>query len=242
MDIYTIRQAALARLIENQFHGRAAAFAERVGMQASYVSRLLAPEDNKYRKRLGEEKAREIEAMLDLPAGYFDVGDAPADMGNIRSAPRRVKVWSEDEPLTADEVEVPRLSLKLSAGDGRLQWHIDEKGTPNRYRRAWVERHGYKPEHLVTVQADGDSMSPEIKNGSPVTVNTAETRIRSGKIYAIDYQGEFFIKRLFVEPDGSIRVVSDSTDKTRYPDWHIRPEHGDVLRILGRAVQVQNEL
>ena len=94
----------------------------------------------------------------------------------------------------------------------------------------------------MTAQIDGDSMPPHLVNGGSMVINTAETTSRSGKIYAVDYRGEFFLKRLLVEPDGTIRVTSDNTDKTLYPDWTVKPEHGDVLRVLWRAVQTQNDL
>ncbi|GAB3255087.1 hypothetical protein GCM10027296_23820 [Chitinimonas naiadis] len=166
----------------------------------------------------------------------------PRDFGNIRSEPRPIKAFDDNDPLTSDEIQVQRLTLKLSAGSGRLQWEIDAKGSPNRYRRAWCERMGFDPAKLVSVQAEGESMSPAITDSASVTLNTNDTRIRNGKIYAIDYQGEFYIKRLMMEPDGAVRVTSDNPDKTRYPDWTVTPEHGDVLRVLGRAVQVQNDL
>lgn len=165
-----------------------------------------------------------------------------AGQGNIRTEPRPIKAFGDHDPVSDDEIQVKRLTLIASAGSGRLQWEIDEKGTPNRYRRAWCERLGYTPEKLVTVQIDGDSMIPHLVNGGSVVINTADTTPRSGKIYAVDYRGEFFMKRLFVEPDGAIRVTSDNPDKTLYPDWTVKPEHGDVLRVLGRAVQTQNDL
>lgn len=166
----------------------------------------------------------------------------PPEPGNIRTEPRPIKAFGDHDPVSDDEIQVKRLTLIASAGSGRLQWEIDEKGTPNRYRRAWCERLGFTPEKLVTVQIDGDSMIPHLVNGGSVVINTADTTPRSGKIYAVDYRGEFFMKRLFVEPDGAIRVTSDNPDKTLYPDWIVKPEHGDVLRVLGRAVQTQNDL
>jgi len=166
----------------------------------------------------------------------------PADHGNIAAKPRRVQIVDEDSPVGEDEVEVPRLTLKLSAGSGRLNWEIDEKGSPNRFRKSWCRRKGLKPEALVTVPVAGDSMAPTIPDGASVTINTAETALRNGKPHAIDYMGEFFIKRLFRQPDGSVMVRSDNPDKTRHPDWAIPPEHGDALRILGAPVAISADL
>ena len=64
----------------------------------------------------------------------------------------------------------------------------------------------------MTVQIDGASMSPTIPDNASVTINTENKSIRNGKIHAIDYMGEFFIKRLFKQPDGSVTVQSDKDD------------------------------
>ncbi|MGQ5525166.1 S24 family peptidase [Chitinimonas sp. PSY-7] len=157
---------------------------------------------------------------------------------DIATEPRPIKTYDDNDPLDKDEVAVKRLSLKVSAGTGRLQWEIDE-GTSDRYRLDWIKRFGFDPKKLTTLRVDGDSMMPRLVDGGSVVIDTSDIRPRTGKIYAVDYQGEFFIKRLFLEPDGSIRLSSDNPDKTSYPDWIVKPEHGDVLRIMGRAVQTQ---
>jgi transcriptional regulator with XRE-family HTH domain len=171
----------------------------------------------------------------------FDMS-APKGAGNVAGAPRPVVAFDDADPVESDEVLVPRLTLKLSAGSGRLNWEIDQKGTPNRFRKSWCQRKGLKPEALVTVPISGDSMSPGIPDGASVTINTAELALRNGKPHAIDYMGEFFIKRLFRQPDGSVLVRSDNPDKTRHPDWTIPPEHGDALRILGAPVAISADL
>lgn len=165
-----------------------------------------------------------------------------AEGGNIASAPRAVRAFEDSDPLDVDEVEVPRLTLKLSGGSGRLQWEIDQHGASNRFRKSWCAKKGLRPERLVTVLIEGDSMSPTIPDGASVTVNTADTTLRNGRLHAIDYLGEFFIKRLLRQPDGSLLVRSDNPDKTRYPDWPISPEHADALRVLGAPVSVSADL
>lgn len=240
MELTDLRRKRLLALIGELDSGNVTAFSRRIGRSQSQVADMLAG-----RKSFGEKVARDIEQRLDLVRGWLDdpAGDEAARPGgNIATTPRPIQAWSDGDALLEDEVEVQRLTLKLSAGTGRLQWEIDDKGTPNRYRKAWCDRHGFAPAQLVTVQVDGDSMMPTLMDGGSVVINTADTKPRAGRIYAVDYRGEFYMKRLFLEPDGAIRVASDNPDKIRYPDWTVRPEHGDVLRVLGRAVQTQNDL
>lgn len=169
-------------------------------------------------------------------------GGPAAGSGNITTPPRPIVAVDDDTPLSDDEIEVPRISLKLSAGSGRLNWEIDEKGTPNRFRKSWCRKKHLRPEDLVTVVIEGDSMSPGVPNGASVTLDTKSTALRTGKRHAIDYLGEFFIKRLFRQPDGSILVRSDNPDKAIYPDWIVGPEHGDALRIIGRPVSIAADM
>lgn len=211
-----------------------AALARHFGVKSPSVAGWLA--DGRI------DKAKLIE-MFD----YFSDVVGPEHWGlpaqsNLTGKLWRIKAFDDNEPLAEDEVEVARKTLKLSAGGGRMQWEIDEKGTPNRYRKSWCTRRGFDPEMLVTVVVDGDSMNPTLVDGGQVVINTADTRIKTGMPFAIDYQGEFYVKRLFVEPDGSIRVSSDNMDKMRYPDWTVTAAHGDSLRIMGRVVQTQNDL
>lgn len=154
---------------------------------------------------------------------------------------RPVKVWDDDDPLEADEVEVPMLDLKLSAGTGRLQWEVNPSGY-NRFRKAWCEKHRYDPMSLTTMLVDGESMSDVIPDGASVTINIKDKSIRNGKIYAIDFRGQFMIKRLFVMSGGGVKIVSENSDKNTYPDIDIPPEHCEDLNIMGRAVCYSTDL
>lgn len=155
---------------------------------------------------------------------------------------RPIKAWAEGDPIEEDEVEVMRLDLKLSAGSGRLQWEIDEKGARNRFRKSWCDKKGFKPEHLTTVMVDGDSMSPTLIHGASITINTADTSPRNGKVYAIDYQGEFLVKRLFIEPSGQVIIVSDNPDKTRFKSIEVPTEYSEALRVLGKVVSQSSDV
>lgn len=73
MDRNATRRANLSRLIETRFDGHQKAFADAVGREANYISRLLGGVKN-----LGEDLALEFESKLRLPKGFFDEVDPPA--------------------------------------------------------------------------------------------------------------------------------------------------------------------
>lgn len=68
MDIYGARRLAVLGLIKERFRGNQGDFARATGISASYVSRMLKPEGEPSRKRIGEDQARKIEDKLDLQA------------------------------------------------------------------------------------------------------------------------------------------------------------------------------
>lgn len=177
----------------------------------------------------------ELADALGVTPSWLRFGTEPKFPPKTEAA-RPIRAWDDNDPVESDEVEVARLDLKLSAGSGRLQWEVDELGTRNRFRRSWCERKGFNPNKLATAMVEGDSMYATLVDGASVTINTADVAIKNGKVYALDYQGEFLVKRLFLQPDGSIRIVSDNLDKTRYPDINVGSEYREAVRILGKVV------
>lgn len=208
-----------------------AAFAKAIGVSPSWLAYGDHPESGRTQ---AIEHAELLAARESSGGRYLD----PPERGNLSRTARPSVAFDDDDPLDEDMVSVPCLALKLSAGSGRLEWEVDHTGKPNRYRREWIVRRRLNPAKLVTVKVAGDSMEPGIPDGASLTMDTSSTYLRTGKRHAIDYMGEFFIKRLFKRPDGSILVRSDNPDKARHPDWMITHEHGDSIRIMGSVVEI----
>jgi phage repressor protein C with HTH and peptisase S24 domain len=75
MDIYAIRKHQLIKLIGDQRKG---ACAERWGMAPAHLSQILS---DKTAKNLGDDVARRIESIENLPRGWFD--SIPSDGGVV---------------------------------------------------------------------------------------------------------------------------------------------------------------
>ena len=72
MDIHDLRRQNLALLIRDRFGNNQSRFAAAIQKKPDYISRCLS--ENKHRKRIGEDLAREIEAAIDqLPRGWLDI-------------------------------------------------------------------------------------------------------------------------------------------------------------------------
>lgn len=83
--------------------------------------------------------------------------------------------------------------------------------------------------HIIT--ADGDSMEPTIKSGDFVIVDTSKTSISTDAVYAIQYGGSIFIKRVQIHPTGTMLLISDNP---RYQPMTV--EAGESLNVVGRCV------
>lgn len=89
MDISEIRRANLQSLMNERFGGKKARIADYLGKSPSYIARCLsltiAPEN---RKKIGEEFARHIEAVLELPRYAMDSPSlAAGEIDNPSSEP-----------------------------------------------------------------------------------------------------------------------------------------------------------
>jgi phage repressor protein C with HTH and peptisase S24 domain len=137
----------------------------------------------------------------------------------------------------SDYPAIPFVQFKLSAGvTGFAVEYIDQRATPIVFAKDWFTKNGYKPSSLFAVMAKGNSMDPGIRDGDLVVLNTDDTRPVDGQVFALNYEGELVIKRMF-RIGGSWLIVSDNSDKRLFPD---RPAHEGV-HVLGKVIHKQSE-
>lgn len=158
--------------------------------------------------------------------------------GRASVSARPIVAWDREEELGDEYVLIPRLDVKFSAGNGKIVWHVDEKGQKQAFRRAWCQRLGINPEHAATIVNEGQSMEPRLIDGDSLVVDYKATNIIDGKVYALAYRGELFVKRLFKMPSGGLRVQSDNPDKTRFPDMNLTAEDVEHVEIIARVMGV----
>lgn len=151
-----------------------------------------------------------------------------------------VAVWEHIGELPEDGfIMVPRLNVKLSAGNGRgEQLDIElEREHPQVFRAEWARKERLKAAALASMYASGSSMEPRICDGDSLLVDTSQTTVIDGKVYAIWYAGEMRVKRLYKRVDGGLLVHSDN-DRD-YPRLEVPAEQMEHVRIVGRIVHVQ---
>lgn len=143
--------------------------------------------------------------------------------------------WEHADDLPPGEfVMVPRLDVKLSAGNGHEQVQIEfVKALPQAFRAEWIREKRLHPNKLAAMTASGDSMEPGIFSGDSLLVDTSQVEVQDGKVYALWYDGGERVKRLFRLPGGGLRIKSDNMD---HPTIEVPQRDIEHVRILGRVV------
>lgn len=151
-----------------------------------------------------------------------------------RNVDERSEINFDDNP---DYPSIRRVKLKLSAGvTGYGVEPLNDDHAPIVFSRGWYEGHNYKPDELIAIKVDGASMEPGLYDGDWVVINTADDSPREGNVFALNFEGEAVIKRLF-KVDGQWVAASDNADKRIYRD---KPLNGDTF-VIGRVVHKQSE-
>lgn len=238
------RRAKAARQYRNLTQ---VAASELAGVKQSDISKIERGETERPQGLLALSRAYACDP------DWLDTGDglAPWEQENAgsdtktpavgrRSTLQPILAWEHLDDLPEGEfVLIPRLDVRLSAGGGREQVEIVfvEK-QPQAFRADWIRKKHLKPKKLASMTADGDSMEDRIQHGDALVVDTSQTDIVDGKVYAIWYDGGERVKRLFRLPGGGLRIQSDNP---RHPTIEVAPAATEHVRIIGRIVHVAGE-
>lgn len=134
---------------------------------------------------------------------------------------------NNEDNLTVFYAEGTSVSVveKLSAGAG-FAYGDNQKTT------YYTRRTDLKPYDLASL-VYGDSMEPRFKNGDVVLIRSGYDST-NGDVYAVDYQGESYIKRVFLEGD-RIRLTSynDSYDDIMI---YLPIDQSNYFNIIGKVV------
>lgn len=90
--------------------------------------------------------------------------------------------------------------------------------------------------NIVPVKVYGDSMAPTIYSGAIVGIDKNDCKPVSGALFALyfPYEGAV-VKRINIDPKGMFHIISDHTDKVRFPTYSINPKELNEHFIQGRV-------
>lgn len=191
---------------------------------AASFAKILGIEVSDFSDRLAEEIAR-------MTTGVTPIRRELSNAQFLDS----IEVWDDDTPLENDEVYVPFLKeVELSAGSGRTA--VQESSNRRlRFGRISLRNKGVDPASAKCVTVAGNSMEPVLRNGSTVAVDTSNTRVLDGDMYAIDHAGQLRVKQLYRMPGGGLRLRSFNRDEHPDEEYTAQQIHEQELVVLGRV-------
>ncbi|MDN4039541.1 S24 family peptidase [Massilia sp. YIM B02443] len=153
---------------------------------------------------------------------------------DVSEAMRVVSAENDDDGF----VQIPMVKLRLSAGITGYQTEPERRdGGTLGMRRTWLERNQYNPTHLIAIYVKGESMEPSLYAGDIVVINTLDTKLVDGAVYAFNYEGEAVVKRL-ARDAGQWWLTSDNVDKGKY---HRKLCQGGDCIVIGRVVRKESD-
>lgn len=268
-DVFEMRRLALERLIRVKFDGIQQAFASKVGISPSYVTRMLKPPGEAPRKSIGEAMVRKIEDGLgvDLMSFASASGSAIANESQVQpgadlpldqsAGQERAEMGPSTPPFSIDsEVSQPlRLLPKSQRGTpvkGTISTRADgfcaESLLPNDGASGVVEFSGPDP-LAYAVEVLGDGMSPAIKRGRYLVISPGRAREPSEWVFVRMKDGREMVRELTVDKPSHLELVSvnggvpHTVEMTDVADaWLISAMVGaSTFRAMATAEQQSNE-
>lgn len=190
---------------------------------------------------IGAAKARLVGNFLGVDPLWLETGGGVANLISLTKAKipnddlktSRVTAIHPDDERVEDVVYVPESKIQFSAGSGNIAYEIVEDEEPATYRLSWFQKYGINPERVRRFRVTGDSMEPMLFPRDTILVNTEETNIVDGKLYAIRYGDELRVKYLSRRLDGTLILRSLNP---AYKDEEVSPEMAqEHISVLGRV-------
>lgn len=99
-----------------------------------------------------------------------------------------------------DVVEIPRVKLRLRAGVARFDTEPDLSADGHELvPRALLVTLGLDPRNLIALRVRGTSMEPMMFEDDVVIVDKSDTKPISREVYAVNFDGEPYIKQLYLK-------------------------------------------
>lgn len=191
--------------------------AEKVGIKQQSIASIENGETKNPRKIF------ELATALKCSMQWLKTGEHESNATSLEG----ISLWDDDD----DDVYLPFFKeAQLAAGNGRVV-ELDCDGRKLKFSLRSLRKLGVNPEDAACMSVWGNSMEPVLPDGATVAINTGNTDIKDGKIYALDHEGMARVKIVYRLPGGGIRLRSFNTDE--FPDEFYHGEESNKIRVVG---------
>lgn len=191
---------------------------------------------------------RELSEFLGVKEGTLNAWKARNSIGDVDVFLTKCKWMSYEwlrtgqgemfisEPLNDEFSLIPLYNVELAAGHGAL---VESERITSRYafRQEWVRKISSSPGSLALCLVRGDSMTPTLRDGDIVMIDTNRKTPNLNGIYSINLGGLAAVKRLEMGLKDKIRIISDNV--AEYPPYEA--DLSDII-IIGQIVWYAREL
>jgi phage repressor protein C with HTH and peptisase S24 domain len=207
---------------------------------ADRLARAMGVSPSAFRKWLkGEaEPSRERLVALARAAGvgvaWLAEGEGPAPAFE-QAGSNRGRSAARDSPADMDWSQFVLLPHRAEAAAAGSVTPPSPSGTEwMALRHDWIRAVcGIEPNEVLLETATGESMTPTIRDGNTLLVDTTDRTFRNFGIYVLEINGQRLVKRVQRKHDGSLVLISDNT--AYQPDTVDKEAAGDVV-VVGRVV------
>ncbi|MCP1121677.1 S24 family peptidase [Robbsia andropogonis] len=159
---------------------------------------------------------------------------AHPDGGSDQDERGQIVLWDKPEDLPQDDsrVWISRYDYSFSAGEGRLQWEVREKGALP-FTASFFKAIDSNPRNCKLMSVRGNSMEPFLFDKDLFMVDESKSTIKDGGIYALHFADDCYIKQVFKRPNGGLTLHSYNP---AYPDREIQPDEMDAVSVIGKVI------
>lgn len=119
-----------------------------------------------------------------------------------------------------------------SAGSGSINEGESEQEwlTLDVYSVEALGLHGRDLNYVEAIRVTGDSMEPQIRDGSIILIDRQKTDIQGGGVFAVNILGNILIKRVLLNTKGMVELISANTT------YAVSYEYSEDVIIIGKVV------
>lgn len=202
------------RSVEEKLRDLAPGFGERIQVavdtfdSVELAARAIGLGHNQLRRMLKEEAVPSFPAiaMLARRSGYRLEWLAFDEKPEKSSVDERL-IPQPPNGVSERFIWVPEYDARAAAGHGMIN-HEPEIRSALPVPLSMIEGMGVKPERLRLVEARGDSMHPDIRDGDRLIIVIGEDSLRDGGIYVLNFGEDTIVKQIQIEPDGGLTLLS----------------------------------
>jgi phage repressor protein C with HTH and peptisase S24 domain len=202
-----------------------------MGVSPSALRKWLKGEAEPSRERLIA-----LARATGVGVAWLAEGEGPEPVFESASANRR----RTGSPDAADETDwnqfvlLPRRPEAAAAGSATP---APPSGTEFlALRHDWIRTVcGVEPDQVVLETAVGESMTPTVKDGNTLLIDSTDRTFRNFGIYVLEINGQRLVKRVQRKHDGSLVLISDNS---AYQPDYVDKAAADDVTVIGRVVWV----